>query len=77
MKQNLELRNTDGQLIFGKGAKAIQHEFLFNKGAGIIGCPHAKKMNLDPNLELYTHKKQLKVHPNAKCKSIINWTLSN
>lgn len=31
MKQNLELRNTDGHLIFGKGAKAIQHEFLFNK----------------------------------------------
>lgn len=31
MKQNLELRNIHGQLIFEKGAKVIQHELFFQQ----------------------------------------------
>ena len=45
------------QLIFNKWAKAIQwsKDSLSNNGAGTTGLSHAKKMNLDTDIILFTN----------------------
>ena len=64
-----------GQLIFDKGTRQFNGEWIVfsTNGIAAIGHPYVKKVNLNINLILYKNELKVDLHPNIKCMPWLVW----